>query len=203
MATKLTGPRAALQTAIEAQRDFESHCDALRASVTQIENRLYEARSQLETAKAADEEAQAGQVRALIAGGDVLELTHVVPDAVAGVERTIDACKRALAVVKSELAESETALGYKTLRVRSLAGEVMAPKFGDILREAEALRHELAGKLGTMAFMQGSLPSGAPELLRFRALMQQIPADPSHPDVAPWKSSHEALTRDAGEELPR
>ncbi len=199
---EIGGPRLALKNAIELHRDAEAHCASLRASVTRIEDQLYETRGQLEAARERDEDAKIAHVRALVAGGDVAELTRADPGAVRAVESTIEACKSALAIVKTELAEVETALGYKTLHVRSLAVEVMAPKFDDILRQAEELRGALAGKLGILAFMQGWLPSGAPELMRFRALMQ-IPADPSHPEVTRWRSSHDALTRDAGAELPR
>ncbi len=200
---EISGPRLALKNAIEAHRDAEAHCASLRASVTRIEDQLYETRGQLEAAREKDEDTKTAHVRALVAGGDVTELTRADPDAAREVERTIDACKSALAIVKTELAEVETALGYKTMRVRSLAGEVIAPKFAEVLREAEDLRHALAVKLGILTFMQGSLPSGAPELMRFRALMHQIPADPSHSAVTPWKSSHDALMRDPSAALPR
>ncbi len=203
MTTKLSGPREALRQAIEAHAETAAHVAKLQASSERIQDQLYAAQGHIELAREADEAEQAERVRAVVSGGEVMELTRADPGAVREVERTIAACKSALAICRTEAAAAETELGYKTLRVRSLAGEVLAPKFGEILLEAEALHHALAGKLATLSFLQGSLVAGMPEILRFRALMHQLLADQNHEAVAPWKATYDALTRDAGTELPR
>src|SRR5262249_14781064 len=132
-----------------------------------------------------------------------MELTRVDPSAMREVERTIAACKSALQHVQGELADAERNLGYKALRLRSLAGEIMASRFDEVLQEAEALRHQLAGKLGILALLRGSRPADAPEMTRLAALMQQIPGDENHPFAAPWREAYEALQSDATASLPK
>src|SRR6185312_10439277 len=105
-----TGPRADLARAIEAARDAEAHCAALRSSVTRIEDERFEARQKLDAATAREADEPNGNdevIRRLLDGETSAALLEPAADrkGMAEAERAIEACNRALALLRPELAD--------------------------------------------------------------------------------------------------
>jgi hypothetical protein len=199
---EMTGPRAALAEAIEARRDAEAHCQALRASATRISDRLYAAQGQLDRAREEDEEAKGEHVRAIVAGDDLMVLGRSAPSAVANVELTIEACLSARQMVNQELAEAEQSVGFKASRVRSAIGDVFAVEGLDRkIAEVERLRAEHEGARAVLKFIRGVAPQSYDGKIA-AALAPAEPLGPNSVVVAPFRTALEALMADATAALP-
>jgi len=200
--TETTGPRAELAKAIEAARDADARCAALRASVTRIEDQLYAAQGQREQAREKDEEAKTADVRAIVAGDDLMVLERPAPSAVAQVERTISACKHARQMVRDELAEAERSAEFKEMRVRDAAGAVVAAESLDgLVAEAERLRSELEARAATLSLLHAWIPRD--QVAKVEKALVSPENRSAHPAVARWKAALDALMADATAELPR
>jgi chromosome segregation ATPase len=200
---ELSGPRADLAKAIESARGAEAHCEALRASVTRIEDQLYEARGQLERAREEDDEAKSGLVRAIVAGDDLMLLQQPGRSAVREVEQTIEACQSARQMVRNELAEAEQRLDFRALRVRSAIGDVFEAEALDRqITEVERLRAEHERARAVLKFVRGVAPQSYDEKIA-AALSPAEQLGPSSTTVAPWRVAFESLMIDASAELPK
>jgi len=196
------GPRASLAAAIEELRDSEAHCAALRASVTRIEDQLYAAQGQIDRAREQDEEAKSAQVRAIVAGDDLMVLERPASSAVAQVERTISACKQARQMVRDELAEAERSAGYKAERVRDAAGAVVAAEALDAkIAKTERLQGELEAELSVLSYLHSQIPRDRAAMIEKALASSDVHGE--HPAVAPWRAAIDALMADANAELPR
>jgi chromosome segregation ATPase len=197
-----TGPRAELAKAIEASRDAEAHCEALRASVRRIEDKLYAASEKLERSRERDEEAKAETVRAIVEGGDVAALDRPARSAVTEVERTIEACKSARQMVGDELAEAERSLEFKVMRVRDAAGAVVAAEaLDEMIADAKRLRGELDAREAVLSFLHPSIARD--QAAKIERTLASSEVRGTHPAVEPWRAALEALSRDAAAALPR
>ena len=141
-------------------------------------------------------------MRAIVAGDDLMVLERPAPSAVAAVERTIEACKSARQMVRQELTEAERSAEFKAMRVRDVAGAVVAAEaLDDIVGDAERLRGELEAKLSVLSFIHAWVPrSHAAKVERALAATH---AHGAHPAVARWQMALEELARDAAAELPK
>jgi chromosome segregation ATPase len=201
-AENTNGPRTALAKAIEAARDAEAHCAALRASVTRIEDQLYAARGQVDRAREEDEEAKSAHVRAIVAGGDLAVLARPARSAVSEVERTIEACKSARQMVGAELAEVEQSVAFKAQRVRSAVGDVLAAEALDgLIADAARLRGELEAREAALSFLHPWIPRE--QAARVERALAASNAQGPHPALDPWRRAVEALMADPTAELPR
>lgn len=196
------GPRTALAKAIEDARDAEAHCEALRASVTRIQNQLYAAQGQLDRAREEDEEEKTEHVRRIVAGDDMAVLERPARSAVAEVERTIEACRQARDMVAHELAEAERSVGFKLMRVRDAAGDVVAAEALDKqIAEAERLRAEYDRASAVLRFLNHVAPQSYTD--RIAAALSPTDERGEHASIAPWRAALAALMSDANAELPR
>jgi hypothetical protein len=201
-----TGPRADLAKAIEAARDADAHCAALRASVTRIEDERFEARHKLDAETARETDGSNGNdevIRRLLAGETSIALLEPAADhkTQAEAERAIEACNRALALLRTELADAERALELRTRRVRDAAGAVIAAEALDaMLAESERLRGELAAREAVLSFIHPHLPRDQAAKVEKALVSSDFRGE--HPSVDSWRQAIEALSRDASAELP-
>lgn len=201
------GPRAELAAAIEAARDAEAHCQALRTSIARVEDERFEARQKLDLATAREADEAHGRedvIERLIAGETSAAVLERAVDRkeVTDAERTIDTCNRALALLRAELAGAEQSVELRTRRVRDAAGAVVAAeRLEDVVADAVRLRGELAACEAILSYLHSTTPGQHKAKIERALVSSEVRGE--HPAVAPWRAALEALMADAGAELPR
>ena len=201
------GPRAELAKAIEAARDAEAHCAALRTSIARIEDERFAARQSLDAATAREANEPKGNdavIDRLLAGEGstaVLERPADRKEA-AEAERTIDTCNRALAILRPELVGAERAHELRIGRVRDAAGAVIAAeRLDELVAAAARLRAELESHEAVLSFLHSYIPRD--QATKIEKALVSPKTRGEHSALAPWRASLDALSRSATAELPK
>jgi len=199
--------RAALAESIERRDNLERDLKAAKEGESRAFEIILAAQARLEAARAAEAEAEDGQVALIIAGevGALVRSQREIRSSAEGAAADIEAAKAVRAKARLAIAELERALDWAERRVGEAIGRVMAGRVGKFVAEVEALAAELAAKRAVLAFIYSRMPRDAPEYGRLNELTRSerfVAPNLNHAAVAPWRAAHEALLRDADAALP-
>ena len=117
------------------------------------------------------------------------------------------AARGALAKVEASIVEYEEERRRAERRVENAIAEIMATAIDGVIRQVEALQHELDGRRAILTYLQPSCPPG--ERVRLSLALPSSPPGVSPPDyrnhaaLTPWLAAWSALTHDADAALPR
>ena len=197
--------RQALASKIAKRDDAVRRLAATHQAIERAQDIRREARAKHEAAKAAIEDAKAGEA-ALIMNGETGLIEWPLKQARQAVEDAADdveAASAAIETLKAGIGEGERAVMYAEIGVDGAVGEVLADAVSKLAAEAEVLRVNLAEKRAILGLVSHSSPGR--EAARTLARLQlREPLDGV--DVSTvlrlWKAAIEALKRDATTPLP-
>jgi hypothetical protein len=188
-ATKLA--REAVERADELVAEAERHAEAVKSALSSArDGREARLREAIEGGGVIEKPAPSSQARfALDDASDELEIARKV-----------------LATSTASLAFAVDAQQWAQRKVEAAVTPILAAEVGRLLDEATKLRDQLDGKYATLIWLRNLLPPGGDVRQRIAfALPPPPPPGVLGPDYQPpgaWIAAREALTRDAGAELP-
>lgn len=117
------------------------------------------------------------------------------------------AATSAAEALRAKLIDAEEALQAARESIKRLASRILTVALPDLLKEAETLRDELAGKRHVLRYLSRFAPQQMAQSCRTFLDRNQFPFEStneinSHAAVAPWLATREALKRDADAPLP-
>jgi hypothetical protein len=196
------GARADLAHAIDKASATEAHVAALKSSIERITAELYDAQRRIREARDVGKAEEESHVRALIAGGDTVELTRNARNAEADGEAAVAACKAAIVMCRNELEGTEHDVYLDERRVQRAAARIFEAEALDrLLSEVTRAHAELAAKTAILTFLRLRLDNETGRKID-RALAAPEAVRGEHPAVEAWRISWENLLQTASGALP-